>query len=1074
MTNKTSIMKTTVIVLALLGFTVLACSKSGHYASDWDKIERAREFESDVLLDQEIEVEEAFEERVDLGEYEEEFVESLELENFEEHPVDNLDFDEFEEESSDREQDSTEQSNEDLEEDPSQVCDFEEYNGVSEMEAIANCADAPAKYPNSWQMVSPLPLPIQIYSIFHQNGERYALGHIGGAVFVEDEEDSWKLLNKITADHLSLWTHDVAGTQERQCIPPGRNLGNSTCGIACWNSTTQCFDCLIPQADPLVPSQGLGLGSYQNHSMRVAHDHVVQLVDANGLERLETVISTGSDHSIPSRFFKEEQKIFGRVCDPDSCWPSLFELRDGEWIETQSLDRRLAYYGELGIGRPVEWHERVYLYTDARRYVDFAHTYDMAEGLLESIPFPLSITFGGVQLENFALVGGDDGHVARLDPDGGVTVTQELPGDVYQIINDQTSGEIWAAGSGFVASYDSQENAWSQPWAGRLWQRDFYSFFDVKVVDIAGPSSDRYFVLMREERFDGGIGEDTPHNGYKLFEVSGCLKREIEIPLIGTSDNELRMAWRDSSEEMEIGTLLLADLNWRQGRVLKLLADGTLEVASFHFQDWEIDVIAPSIHGEYLATAKVADGPYWELDRSLLRIAGCEVEEIAPLGTRYTTEAIVELNEGLVVVADHYGLSVLRIDKLTLERFPYPEDREVPLQLKVDMNLEEGDEHTVLVSGFADGFFSWSMENGFQWHGSESEPHYLLNVTRAGDCLHADEQWISCDDSVHWTQLVDLRAFLGSYFSSDRFLFEAAAGRIKRLGDRLFAFGHDQTILGFVPQGAFEPAEQCPSIEFEYPQEECEESCTVPQDLSETVTCDDTECWIPGGSFCLTTCKSANLSPYYIDKTEVTNQAYRGCVDASVCSPPAKQDLWGGKDGYYSHPDYNDFPVTYVTWEQAQTYCSYQGKRLPTEAEWQLAGTGYVRDSNVFAPCDRYSEEGIDECVSWGLNHSGPVGVQALPHGGHPLGVRGMRGNMSEWVADRWHPGFHWLTAGALDPIAPDENDVPSRAHWRVIKGGNWSGSRKHLVNVMNRTGNDPAYTTMIVGFRCARSAEVP
>ena len=84
---------------------------------------------------------------------------------------------------------------------------------------------------------------------------------------------------------------------------------------------------------------------------------------------------------------------------------------------------------------------------------------------------------------------------------------------------------------------------------------------------------------------------------------------------------------------------------------------------------------------------------------------------------------------------------------------------------------------------------------------------------------------------------------------------------------------------------------------------------------------------------------TVTLDAYWIDQTEMTNGKYALCVKAGTCKPPVS-DTTSYANNYYSSPEFADYPVVYVNWNQAKDYCEWAGGRLPTEAEWEKATRG--------------------------------------------------------------------------------------------------------------------------------------
>jgi formylglycine-generating enzyme required for sulfatase activity len=203
------------------------------------------------------------------------------------------------------------------------------------------------------------------------------------------------------------------------------------------------------------------------------------------------------------------------------------------------------------------------------------------------------------------------------------------------------------------------------------------------------------------------------------------------------------------------------------------------------------------------------------------------------------------------------------------------------------------------------------------------------------------------------------------------------------------------------------------------------------------------------------------LDGYYIDKYEVTNAAYQVCVEEGVCDPP-KQAISRTRQKYFGNPDYDDFPVIYVSWFDAQTFCEWRDARLPTEAEWEKAARG--TDGRVYPWGDGYDGEAGNFCNRDDGYHDGyedtaPVG--SYQKGASPYGVMDMAGNVSEWVADIYAEDY-FITSPAENPLGPSEGCC------RVLKGGTWKCEGTYCVRTADRVWWFPDYKYDFIGFRCA------
>jgi formylglycine-generating enzyme required for sulfatase activity/tRNA A-37 threonylcarbamoyl transferase component Bud32 len=218
--------------------------------------------------------------------------------------------------------------------------------------------------------------------------------------------------------------------------------------------------------------------------------------------------------------------------------------------------------------------------------------------------------------------------------------------------------------------------------------------------------------------------------------------------------------------------------------------------------------------------------------------------------------------------------------------------------------------------------------------------------------------------------------------------------------------------------------------------------------------------YVPAGKFTMGSADSlksnekpehqVDLSAFWIDRIEVTNAMYAKCVDAGQCSPPREID-------HYSNPGYANHPVVYVNWDQANAYCTWADRELPSEAQWEKAARG--TDMRTYPWGERI------DCNH--VNYSGCVGdtteTGIYESGISPYGAYDMSGNVWEWVYDRYNE-YYYRNSPASNPLGPESGQ------YRILRGGSWDYVDSG-VRTTNRYSDSALNAYHDYGFRCAQGA---
>jgi len=480
--------------------------------------------------------------------------------------------------------------------------------------------------------------------------------------------------------------------------------------------------------------------------------------------------------------------------------------------------------------------------------------------------------------------------------------------------------------------------------------------------------------------------------------------------------------------------------------------------------------------------ADIADDPWWTLYGGLEASGGVKMEVLGHSIADYESPAIIG-----------YRLTLAQAQSNTppnLPFSPFPADDAIVQDLDVNLSWSGGDldgddvtydvyfeagDNTpdVLVSddqaGIAYDPGTLSANTDYYWRIVAQDEHEATTAGPVWEFTTATGGTCPINLTLQSPQVSDLTATISGTVSS-------SCSTITRLnwqwgdgvsGDQWFPASHTYAVSGAYPI-----------------------TVTAYNDLGDTEVAHTTAyvgldtgemVLIPAGEFqmgCDSTNPSENcygdeqplhtvyLDAYYIDKYEVTNGQYAQCVAAGACDPPAYNSSRTRPD-YYGNPAYDDYPVICISWYNADDYCTWANKRLPTEAEWEKAARG-SSDTRMYPwgnespDCSR-----LNYCHYNGSSYEYCVGdtsqVGDYPTGASPYGVMDMSGNVCEWVND-------WYQLDYYD-VSPYSNPPgPASGAFKVLRGGSFFDGRLY-VRAAYRFNDTPDYRIDGVGIRCAGAA---
>ena len=209
------------------------------------------------------------------------------------------------------------------------------------------------------------------------------------------------------------------------------------------------------------------------------------------------------------------------------------------------------------------------------------------------------------------------------------------------------------------------------------------------------------------------------------------------------------------------------------------------------------------------------------------------------------------------------------------------------------------------------------------------------------------------------------------------------------------------------------------------------------------------------------------VDSFYMDIYEVTNGRYLKFVTETNHRIPQhptdpSRGLWKGN---MMPESVTDLPVINVDWFDAETYCRWAGKRLPTEAEWEKAAKGPNDWRFAWGDVEPTIEHANFNQLAW-RGEATLVQVGIYEKGKSPYGIYDVAGNVWEWVSD-WYQADYYQHSPTRNPQGPETGK------YKAVRSSGWQGETPQM-RVFTRIKSLPTDRNNSTGFRCALDVPTP